>query len=128
MYMNASWYGTSGYGAAAAAAIYFGRHPAQLDLAQAAFLAGLPQNPTLLDPLAHFDAARQRQHEGLAPMVRSHDINQAQADRASAEDVSGALTGPAPVDRAPGFVSDVRPLLPGRSRPAAGLSGGLRVT
>jgi membrane peptidoglycan carboxypeptidase len=110
MYLNSISYGNAAYGAQAAARIYFHRDAAQLDLAQAALLAGLPQNPTFLNPLAHWEAARQRQHQVLAAMVRAHDITQEQADEAMAEDLSPPvhLFGPTVTNLAPGFVSYVR--------------------
>src|SRR5579875_1831151 len=54
MYLNTTYYGNQAYGAEAAAFIYFGLRDtptttaaAQLDIAQAAMLAGIPQNPAL---------------------------------------------------------------------------------
>src|SRR5215467_2552636 len=46
MYLNAAFYGNTAYGAEAASRIYFHVQADQLDLAQAALLAGLPQSPT----------------------------------------------------------------------------------
>lgn len=129
LYLNAISYGNTAYGAAAAARIYFHREPAQLDLAQAALLAGLPQNPTLLNPFDHWTYARQRQHDVLAAMVRTHDITQQQADRAYAEDLSppAHLFEPANVDLAPGFVDYVGKQLAAHFGQDAVRSGGLRV-
>src|SRR5258708_31400933 len=60
MYLNTTYYGNLAYGAEAAAFVYFGLQDTprataamQLDLAQAAMLAGIPQNPTLYDPFMH---------------------------------------------------------------------------
>src|SRR5262249_30174496 len=50
MYLNTISYGNGAYGAEAAARIYFHTDAADLDLAQAALLAGLPQSPSRLDP------------------------------------------------------------------------------
>lgn len=129
MYLNAISYGNAAYGAQAAARIYFHRDAAQLDLAQAAMLAGLPQNPTLLNPLAHWEAARARQGQVLAAMVRTHDITQEQADRASAEDLSppAHLFAPAVTDLAPGFVSYLRGQLNATFGSDAVTGGGLTV-
>src|SRR5262245_55321881 len=74
MYLNTISYGNTAYGGGTAARVYFHRDPGQLDLAQAALLAGLPQNPTLLDPLVHWESAKRRQREVLDAMVRVHDI------------------------------------------------------
>jgi membrane peptidoglycan carboxypeptidase len=127
-YLNDISYGNTAYGAAAAAKIYFHRSPAQLDLAQAAMLAGLPRNPTLLDPLRHRDAARQRQREVLDAMVRTHDITPEEADRAFAEDLSppAHLFGPVTVNLVPGFVDTVSAELASRLGPDV-VGAGLRV-
>ena len=60
MYLNTTYYGNQAYGAEAAAFIYFGIEDtskataaAQLNIAQAAMLAGIPQNPTLYNPFLH---------------------------------------------------------------------------
>src|SRR5579883_1893835 len=60
MYLNTTYYGNQAYGAEAAAFIYFDLRDtstttgaAQLDIAQAAMLAGIPQNPTLYNPFLH---------------------------------------------------------------------------
>jgi membrane peptidoglycan carboxypeptidase len=129
MYLNAISYGNAAYGAAAAARIYFHRDPAQLDLAQASLLAGLPQNPTLLNPLTHWQSARQRQREVLTAMVRTHAIRQEEADAAFAEDLSlpAHLFGPTTVNLAPGFVTFVSAQLAARFGGDAVRSGGLRV-
>jgi 1A family penicillin-binding protein len=67
MYLNSIYYGNQAYGIDAAASVYFGLqdkpgHSAasQLDIAQAAMLAGLPSNPTAFNPLAHPQAAKKR--------------------------------------------------------------------
>jgi membrane peptidoglycan carboxypeptidase len=129
MYLNAISYGNAAYGAEAAARIYFHRDAARLDLAQAALLAGLPQNPTLLNPLAHWDLAKQRQGQVLDAMVRTGDVTREQADRALAEDVSppAHLFGPAVADLAQGFVDYVGGQLARRFGASAVQGGGLRV-
>jgi membrane peptidoglycan carboxypeptidase len=128
-YLNTIFYGNSAYGGGTAARIYFHRDPADLDLAQASFLAGLPQNPTNLDPLLHFDAARQRQHDVLDAMVRTHGITRQQADEAYAEDISqpGHLFGPATVNVLPGFADYVTNELNAKLGANAATTAGLRV-
>ena len=50
------------YGFATAARTYFGKPMDQLTLAEAALLAGLPQNPYYANPVANFERAQRRQH------------------------------------------------------------------
>jgi membrane peptidoglycan carboxypeptidase len=48
-YLNQNFYGNNSYGVAAAAQSYFGKSLKDLDLAQMAILAGIPQSPTTYD-------------------------------------------------------------------------------
>ena len=50
-YLNQVFYGHHAYGVEAASKTYFSRRASQLNLAQAALLAGLPQAPTTYDPI-----------------------------------------------------------------------------
>jgi membrane peptidoglycan carboxypeptidase len=110
MYLNAIYYGNDAYGAEAAARAYFHVEAAQLDLAQASMLAGLPQQPTLLNPLTHWEAAKQRQRDVLDAMVRSGDVTPIEADQADAEDLSPPdhLYATSTPNLAPGFVETVK--------------------
>lgn len=70
-YLNSVPYGNTAIGAQAAAQVYFNERACSLDLAQAAFLAGLPQAPTTYDPVRHRAAALHRMHEVLT-LMRKH--------------------------------------------------------
>jgi penicillin-binding protein 1A len=82
-YLNSVPYGTVGgqtaIGVQAAARIFFNKPASQLDLAQSALLAGLPQAPSQYNPFREPTAARQRRNEVLAKMAELHYIDQAQA-------------------------------------------------
>jgi penicillin-binding protein 1A len=88
-YLNDVPYGTVGgqtaYGVQAASRVFFDRSVWQLDLAQEALLAGLPQAPSEYNPFLSPGLARQRRQEVLQAMVQSHYITQAQASTAEAE-------------------------------------------
>ena len=105
LYLNKSFYGSQSYGVEAAAEGYFHIHASQLDLAQSAVLAGLPQAPTEWNPVLHPDAAKLRQTEVLQAMVRDGSITQADMDTALAE----KLVYHAPINsfKAPHFVDYV---------------------
>ncbi len=91
MYLNTVFYGSNDYGAEAAAQDYFGLQPqctrirqcepavAQLDLAQSALLAGLPQSPTGYNPIEYKSNALQRQKVVLNAMVGLNMITNMQA-------------------------------------------------
>lgn len=96
MYLNVIFYGELNYGAEAAAQDFFGLQPkctqahcipavAQLDLAQASLLAGLPQLPSYYDPIINKQAALDRQKTVLDSMVELHMITPAQQQQAEQE-------------------------------------------
>jgi len=86
IYLNNNNYGNMAYGVDAAARTYFGTTAADLTLAQAAFLAGLPQSPALYDPYhGGLEAALDRQKIVLGLMVEAGFISQEQAVAAAAE-------------------------------------------
>ncbi|MBN1877748.1 MAG: transglycosylase domain-containing protein [Anaerolineae bacterium] len=86
IYLNNNNYGNLAYGVDAAARTYFGTSAANLTLGQAAFLAGVPQSPTLYDPYSGgHDAALKRQKVVLSLMVEAGFITQTDADQAAAE-------------------------------------------
>ncbi|HSO27453.1 MAG TPA: penicillin-binding protein 1C [Anaerolineales bacterium] len=61
LYLNQTYYGGLAYGVEAAAQTMFAKPAAELDLAEAALLAGLPQAPARYNPLVDPQAARDRQ-------------------------------------------------------------------
>src|SRR5437764_1974521 len=69
MYMNEILYGNRAYGIDAASETYFGKQARDLSLAEASFLAGLPQAPSYYDPYSNMAAARDRQSYVLDTMV-----------------------------------------------------------
>ena len=96
MYLNVIYYGELNYGAEAAAQDFFGLQPkcththctpavAQLDLAQASLLAGLPQLPSYYDPIVNKDTALKRQKTVLDSMVELHMITPRQEQQAQQE-------------------------------------------
>ncbi|HEU5424370.1 MAG TPA: transglycosylase domain-containing protein [Nitrolancea sp.] len=129
MYLNDIYYGEGAYGIDAASEIYFGEHPWDLSLGQAALLAGLPQAPTAYDPFDNYQAARARQQYVLAQMVKTGAITSQQADDAYATPITLAppdVTRPsAPL--APHFVNFVLGWLEQRFGSNAVYGGGLIV-
>ena len=96
MYLNTVYYGDLNYGIEAAAEDFFGLQPkcsnrvctpavAQLDLAQASLLAGLPQSPSYYNPIYNKTVALDRQKIVLQSMIDLGMITPAQADQAENE-------------------------------------------
>ena len=85
-YMNLINYGNGSYGIKAAAANYFGISDlSKLSLAQAAFLAGLPQAPGAYDPYLNNhgpEKAIERRNQVLGAMLDVGYITKAQHDQA----------------------------------------------
>jgi penicillin-binding protein 1A len=88
-YLNDVPYGTVGgqtaYGVGAASQIFFDKPVSQLDLAQSALLAGMPQAPSQYNPFITSKLATARRNDVLQAMVKSGYITQAQANAASRE-------------------------------------------
>src|SRR5947209_11133057 len=82
-YLNSVPYGTVGgqtaIGVQAAARIFFDKPADQLNLAQAALLAGLPQAPSQYNPFRSPSAARARRNEVLSKMSELHYISATEA-------------------------------------------------
>jgi len=88
MYLNQVPYGGTAYGVEAASEYYFGKHAKELDLAQGALLAGLPQAPTQFSPFgAHPEEGKDRQIEVLKAMHEQGYITSAQEQKAEKEDL-----------------------------------------
>ncbi len=79
-YLNIIPYGSVYTGIEEASERYFSIPASDLSLAQAAFLAGLPQSPSRYDPITNFAAAKDRQIEVLDLMVKHGDLTQMEAD------------------------------------------------
>ena len=77
-WLNNVYFGESAYGIEAAAQIYFSKHASQLDLKESALLAGLPQAPSLYDPLLDPKAAIARRDVVLKAMLDYGAINEYQ--------------------------------------------------
>lgn len=86
-YLNSIFYGNFSYGIGAASQRYFGKAPSQLTLAESAMLAGLPQAPSLYNPLHNFDLAKERQRQVLSLMLRHGYITRSEADAAWQEEI-----------------------------------------
>lgn len=130
LYLNQISYGGMSYGVEAAAQRLFGKPVGDLDLAESALLAGLPQAPSHYNPLTNLEAARERQQQVLAAMVREGYITPARADAARDEPLQFATSqnGPSAPMRAPHFVSSVLEQLADTYGPDTVARGGLVVT
>ena len=82
LYLNQIYLGHGAYGVAAAAANYFNKKVADLNLAECAMLAGLPQAPSRYSPFKYPERARDRQTYVLNRMVAEGYITNLKASDA----------------------------------------------
>jgi membrane peptidoglycan carboxypeptidase len=90
-YLNITSFGDGQYGIEAASRHYFDRSAKDLDLPDAALMAGVVQNPIILDPVSHPDAALARRNTVLGRMLAQGLIDQAQHDQAVAVPLAAQL-------------------------------------
>ncbi|HUF00142.1 MAG TPA: transglycosylase domain-containing protein [Anaerolineales bacterium] len=75
LYLNEIYYGNLAYGVEAAAETYFGKTANQLTLAEASFLAGLPQSPSVYDIYTNTEVTLARQQQVLVLMYGLSQVN-----------------------------------------------------
>ncbi|MFC1819998.1 penicillin-binding protein 1A [Thermodesulfobacteriota bacterium] len=78
LYINQPYMGHGAYGVEAAARTYFNKNAAELDLAESALLAGLPQAPSRYSPILNFEKAKARQRYVLERMLEEGFITEEQ--------------------------------------------------
>jgi penicillin-binding protein 1A len=93
-YLNAAYYGQGAYGAQSAARVYFGTDAAHLSLPQAAFLAALPQAPSVYGDHPNALAVQARKNTVLTDMAKYGYISAAQASVAQHTPLTFALPNP----------------------------------
>lgn len=82
-YLNIAYFGAGAYGVEAASRRYFSKPAAELNLAEAATLAGIVQQPTAYDPLRNPDLTTARRNVVLKRMADLGFVSQDEADRAA---------------------------------------------
>jgi 1A family penicillin-binding protein len=127
LYLNEAPYGGIIYGIEEAAKTYFGERAQNLTLAEAAYLAAIPQSPTVLSPYGkNKERLEDRKNLVLARMLEIKFINQEEYDRAKSEAVvfEPQTTGGI---KAPHFVFFIKDYLEQRYGADEVENGGLKV-
>ena len=127
LYLNQIYLGRGAYGVAAAAENYFGKSIEELNLAESALLAGLPQAPSKYSPLHHPDQARKRQQYVLYRMVDIGFISDGQLGAALQVTLTFKEKQNSFMDKAPNFVEVVRKYVEDKYGKEALYKKGLRV-
>lgn len=131
LYLNTVNYGSGTYGIEAAAKKYFSTDCANLTLAQAATLVGIPQSPTYNNPIDYPDNCLRRRNLVLNRMLTNGYITQAQYDEAVAQPLGLNVSSNSSADGIyayPYFTSYVRQVLLDNYSEAEVFKGGLTVT
>jgi len=108
LYLNQIYLGQGAYGVAAAAETYFGKAIEEVNLAESALLAGLPQAPGKYSPYAHPEQARRRQVYILNRMVEEGLISRSESARALQTPTRMGVKRNSSFEKAPYFVEHVR--------------------
>ena len=126
LYCNTIYFGEGAYGVEMAARTYFGKHARELNVAEAALLAGLPNWPSQYDPYLHPEKARERQHLVLQRMVEEGKLTSREQRQAQEQPLEfnriRFLGGDAPY-----FVAMVKDYLVKKYGQRMVYQGGLRV-
>jgi penicillin-binding protein 1A len=81
-YLNTIYFGNGAYGVERASRTYFGHGAVKLTVPEAALLAGIPEDPSLYDPVRRPGAAKARRRVVLGLMLEQGVIRQSQYDAA----------------------------------------------
>ena len=126
LYCNTTYFGEGAYGIEVASRTYFAKSAHELNLAEAALLAGIPRSPTLYDPYTNPEHARQRQATVLKRMVEENKITATERDAALAQTIK-YQRGRYTAGEAPYFIAMVRDYLIKKYGERMVFQGGLQV-
>ncbi|MGE7954581.1 transglycosylase domain-containing protein [Lysinibacillus xylanilyticus] len=88
MYLNESYFSNQVYGIGGAATYYFQKPLQELSVAEIAFIAAIPNNPSLYNPLKNFDKTKARQERLLDTLAASGAITTEDAITYKAETIT----------------------------------------
>jgi penicillin-binding protein 1A len=111
IYLNQIYLGHGAYGVEAAAQTYFNKKARDLNVAESAMLAGLPQAPSRYSPLVHFQKAKERQRYVLGRLVEEGYLDGSAAAAAERWPLYFSPTADPNLTLAPHLVDMVRKFL-----------------
>src|SRR2546430_1903832 len=130
-YLNTIYFGNGAYGVEQAAQTYFhhGAGQGKLTLAEAALLAGIPEDPAAYDPATNQSAARERRNLVLRQMLDQGDITQYDYQHAISQRMPNRQQIQLPGDQGPAqyFANYVKQQLVDRYGSGRGVGGGRKV-
>lgn len=93
LYLNRVYLGNRAYGVGAAAMVYYGKSLKELNLAELAMIAGLPQAPSTQNPIANPLAAKKRRDHVLERLLEERYINDEQYQNAINQPITAKYHG-----------------------------------
>lgn len=126
IYLNQIYLGSSAYGVEAAAQIYFDKRVQDLNLAEIALLAGLPQAPSRYSPFRNFKLAKNRQLYVLNRMAEEGYITPTAAQKAYEKTLLWNPANEGPIENNY-FIEHVKAYVQSKYGSEALLTGGLRI-
>jgi len=126
MYLNQVPYGGAAYGIEQASLLYFDKSAKKLSLAEAAFLAGLPQAPSLYSPYLNPELSLNRKNTVLDQMYKQKYIDKKTYEKTKPEKLD--IKPPKNIIKAPHFVFYVKKILEEKYGKETVEEGGLKVT
>jgi penicillin-binding protein 1A len=129
-YLNTVYFGNQAYGVEQASRIYFHHSAAHMQPAEAALLAGIPEDPSLYDPVAHPTAAKARRAVVLRQLYQQGYLTRGQFRSSlhfSMPDPHEVFLPSTQGQAAPYFANYVKDQLVKKFGPQRASGGGLRV-
>lgn len=105
LYLNTIYFHNGAYGVEAAANTYFQKKASELTKGEQAFLAAIPNNPSLYNPLKHFDRTKKRQERLIDLMAKEGYLNGEEAEQIKNEPI--ALKTKKKINKHPDFTTYV---------------------
>lgn len=129
IYLNHIYLGSGAYGVEAASLTYFGKHVWELNLAEAAIIAGLPRAPSKYSPKPGGNSYlwKSRQIYVIRQMVRNGFISGREAEAALRMPVRIVNNKPPNAEKCPYFLDYVKRYVEKRYGEKALYEGGLRI-
>ncbi|MFE8696720.1 transglycosylase domain-containing protein [Cytobacillus sp. FJAT-53684] len=87
LYINAIYFQNGAYGIEAASQVYFQKQTKELSKAELAFLASIPNNPSMYNPLKHFERTKQRQERLIDQLKGQKLISSEEAEAIKKENI-----------------------------------------
>lgn len=127
LYLNQIYLGHGAYGVESASENYFGKSARDLNLAECAMLAGLPQAPSRYSPFRYPERAKQRQIYVLNRMVAEEYITNVQATQAINTPLDIKPRRNWYIEKVPVYTEHIRRYVEKKYGPDTLYEGGLRI-